>query len=159
MSDPLATYLQDHLAGAELAIDMLHALHEQHGETPLGRFAADLVEDIETDRATLKDIADRVGDGSSTLKEATAWVGEKLSRLKLHARLSGALGTFETLETLGLGILGKQALWRALAEVAASDARLRGVDFGELAERARAQHARVETWRIEAARTALRAAA
>ena len=38
MSDALATYLQDHLAGAEVAIDMLHALSEQYRGATLGTF-------------------------------------------------------------------------------------------------------------------------
>ena len=158
MSDALATYLQDHLAGAEVAIDMLHALSKQYGSATLGTFAAGLVHEIEQDRATLRQIADQIGDGGSTLKEATAWVGEKLSRLKLHSRVSGALGTLETLETLGLGILGKAKLWRALAEVAPSDPRLQGVNFGQLLDRALAQHEQVEARRLEVARAALRAA-
>lgn len=44
------------------------------------------------------------------------------------------------------------------AVVAAADARLRGVDFDHLGTRAHAQHARVEEYRLEAARAALRAA-
>lgn len=159
MSDPLATYLQDHLAGAELAIEMLRALAEEHQDTPLGPFAAGLVREIEQDRATLHQLADRVGEGSSPLKDATAWVGEKLSRLKLHSKVSGPLGTLEALETLGLGILGKAALWRALDQIAASDARLQGVDYADLTGRALAQHGQVEARRLDAARAALRAAA
>jgi hypothetical protein len=77
--------------------------------------------------------------------------------LKLRRRAAGGLGTFEALEALALGILGKLALWRALAVSAAADARLRGVDFDHLAARAQAQHARVEERRLEAARVVLRA--
>ena len=158
MSEALATYLQDHLAGAEMAIDMLHALSEQYRGSTLGTFAAGLVQEIEGDRATLRQIADQVGDGGSSLKEATAWIGEKFTRLKLHSRVSGALGALEALETLGLGILGKAKLWRALAEIADAEPRLHGVNFGELHERALAQHEQVEARRLEVARAALRAA-
>jgi hypothetical protein len=59
---------------------------------------------------------------------------------------------------LGLGILGKRALWRALAVVAEGDGRLRGMDFHHLAARAHAQDTPVEERRLEAARTVLRAA-
>jgi hypothetical protein len=68
------------------------------------------------------------------------------------------LGTFEALEALRLGILGKRALWQALAVVAEGDGRLRGMDFHHLAARAQAQHTQVEERRLEAAPTALRAA-
>jgi hypothetical protein len=158
MSDPLATYLHDHLAGAVVAINLLEALHDQHGGEPLGQFAAELLVEVEADRAVLQRLAERVGAGPSGLKEATAWLGEKVSRLKLRRRAAGGLGTFEALEALALGILGKLALWRALAVMSAVDARLHGVDFDHLAARAQAQHARVEERRLETARTTLHAA-
>jgi hypothetical protein len=158
MSDPLATYLHDHLSGAVVAINLLEALRDEHAGEPLGQFAEGLLAEVEADRAVLQGLAERVGAGFSALKEASAWLGEKVSRLKLGGRTAGELGTFEALETLALGILGKLALWRALAVVAATDARLRGIDFDGLAARAQAQHARVEERRIEAAPTALQAA-
>ena len=158
MNDPLATYLHDHLAGAVVAINLLEALRDQHAGEPLGQFAVGLLVEVEADRAVLQGVAERVGAGPSGLKEATAWLGEKVSRWKLRRRAAGGLGTFEMLEALALGILGKLALWRALAAVVATDARSGGVDFGHLAARAEAQHARVEERRMEAARTTLRTA-
>lgn len=152
---PLATYLHDHLAGAVAGTHLLEHLRDEHLGEALGQFAAELLAEIEEDRAILQQIAEHVGAGSSPLKEATAWVGEKLSRLKLGGA-KASLGTFETLETLGLGILGKLALWRALAVVAADDPRLRGFDLQRLAERARQQHARVEEHRLQVAVLALR---
>jgi hypothetical protein len=159
MSDPLATYLHDHLAGAVHAIDLLEFIRDQHAGEPLSRFAAELLAEIESDRKVLRELAERAGAGSSGLKELTAWLGEKLSRLKLRRGAAKGLGTFEALEFLELGIHGKWALWRALAEVAAADPRLRGTDFNHLAARAETQHSKVEQQRLEAARTALRPAA
>jgi hypothetical protein len=155
MSDPLATYLHDHLAGAVVAINLLEVLRDQHAGEPLGQFAAELLVEVAADRAVLQGLAERVGAGSSGLKEAAAWLGEKVSRLKLRRRAAGGLGTFEALEALALGILGKLALWRALAVIAAVDVRLGGMDFDHLAARAQAQHAQVEERRLEAARTTL----
>jgi hypothetical protein len=157
MRDPLATYVHDHLAGAVVAITLLEGLRDQHADTPLGPFAAELLAEVAADRAVLQGLAERVGAGSSGLKEVTAWLGEKVSRVKLRRRAPGGLGTFEALEALALGILGKRALWRALAVVAAADARLGGVDFDHLTARAQAQHAQVEERRLEAAGSALRA--
>jgi hypothetical protein len=158
MRDPLATYLHDHLAGAVGAISVLEALRDRHEGEPLGPFAAGLLVEVEADRAVLQSLAERVGAGSSGLKEATAWLGEKVSRWKLRRRASGGLGTLEALEALALGILGKLALWRALAVVTAAEARLRGVDFDQLAARAQAQHAQVEERRLDTARAVLRGA-
>jgi hypothetical protein len=156
--DPLTTYVHDHLAGARAAVNLLEVLRDQHTGQPLGRFAAGLLVEVEADREVLRGLAERVGAGASGLKEAAAWLGEKVSRVKLRRRSAGDLGIFEALEALGLGILGKLALWRALAVVAEGDGRLRGTDFHHLAARAQAQHTQVEQRRLEAAPMALRAA-
>ncbi|HEX5760565.1 MAG TPA: hypothetical protein VF121_15370 [Thermoanaerobaculia bacterium] len=158
MSDPLATYLQDHLAGSVLAVDLLEALRGEHAGEPLGELAAGLLVEVEADRTVLQGLVERVGAGPSPIKEAAAWLGEKVSRLKLHRDAAGELGAFQALEVLALGILGKRALWRALAAAAPADERLRGLDFAHLATRAQAQHDRVEEQRLASAREALRPA-
>lgn len=155
MNDSLGTYLHDHLAGAEYAINLLEFMRDQHSDDQLGRFAADILLDIKRDRDTLRDIAERVGAGSgSTLKEGASWVGEKVSRFKLGHDAGSGLATFEGLEFLAIGILGKRALWRALAAVAPSEPRLAGVDFDALAASAQKQHDRVDQRRLMVARTA-----
>src|SRR3954451_1211107 len=151
MSDPLATYLHDHLAASHFAVELLKNLHEQHAGEPLGPFAAALLGEVEEDRQVLQQIVDRVGTEASALKEATAWVGEKVSRFKLRHASAGEVGTLEALETLALGILGKRALWRALSVIAPTYVRVRGEDFDTLAARAEAQHARVEERRLQVA--------
>jgi hypothetical protein len=155
-NDPLATYLQDHLAGGASAIELLEMLRDQHTGESVGDLAAQLLAEVEADRGVLDGLARRVAEGSSLLKDVTGWLGAKISQLKLGRQTAGTLGTFQALEILALGVLGKLALWRALMEVAPSDARLSGVDFQALAERAEAQHARVESQRLALARTALR---
>lgn len=157
MSDSFQTYLHDHLAGAVVAIELLEVLRDQHAGEPLGQFAGDLLVEVEADRTVLRRLAERVGAESNPVKEATAWVGEKVTRLKLGRQAAGEFGTFEALEALALGILGKLALWRALKGVADQDDRLRELDLDRLAARAEAQHARVEERRLEAARRVLRA--
>jgi hypothetical protein len=156
VGDPLATYLEDHLAGAAYAIDLLGAMRDQHAGEPLGEFAAGMLVEVEADNGVLKQLAERIGTGSSALKGLSAWVAEKVSRLKLKRDASDGLGTFEALEFLALGIQGKLALWRALAVVGPGDARLHGMDFDYLATRAETQHSQVEERRLEAARLAFR---
>lgn len=157
MSDPLATYLHDHLAGSVHAISLLEFLRDEHDGERLGRFAASLLSEIQADRETLQELADRVGAGSSEVKELTAWISEKFSRLKLRRGAQDGFGTFEALEFLELGIHGKWALWRALRTVAETDARLRGLDYEHLAARAEAQENLVEERRLETARQVLHA--
>jgi hypothetical protein len=155
MTNPLGTYLHDHLAGSVHAIELLEFLHEQHSSEQLGRFAAALLVEIKADREVLETLAERVGAGSSLVKELTTWFGEKMTRLKLKRHDESVLGTFEALEFLELGIHGKWALWRALATVAPYDPRFEGTDFEHLAFRAEMQRTQVEEHRLELARPAL----
>jgi hypothetical protein len=156
MSESLATYLHDHLAGAAYAINLFEFMRDQHRDDDLGRFASEILDEIEQDRDTLRDIAERVGTSGSTLKEAASWIGEKVSRFKLGHDAGSGLATFEGLEFLAMGILGKRALWRALAAIAPSDPRLAGVDFDALAARAQKQHDQVDQRRLMVASAALR---
>lgn len=156
MTDSLGTYLHDHLAGATYAIDLVGFMRDQHSDDDLGRFAAEILAEIKQDRDTLRGIAERVGASGDALKEAASRVGEKISRFKLGHNAGSGLATFEGLEFLAMGILGKRSLWRALAAVAPSDPRLAGIDFDTLAARAQKQHEKVEFFRLRAAKTALR---
>ena len=156
MSDPLATYLHDHHAGSNFGIELLKNLQDQHAGEPLAEFAAAELTLLLEDRQILEGIIDRVGTEASAVKEAAAWVGEKLSRFKLRHASSADFGTFEALETLTLGINGRVALWRALSLIAPTDTRLRGEDFHALAAAAQAQHDRVEQRRLQIASSALR---
>jgi hypothetical protein len=68
MSEPIAIYLHDHLAGASHAIDLLHWMREEHKSDSLGDFAAGLAGEIEADRDVLRALNERTGVGSSVLK-------------------------------------------------------------------------------------------
>ncbi len=157
MSDPLETYLRDHLGGARVAIELLQAMRDRDDQ-PLKNFAEHLQPEIEADRDLLQGIAEKVGGGTNVLKEVTGWVSEKATRVKLGQNSGDEFSTFQTLEFLALGILGKVALWQVLDVAAASDERLRGYDFQQLITRAREQHAEVEYRRIDLGRKALKPA-
>jgi hypothetical protein len=117
-------YLHDYLAGSAAAVDLLETLSKERAGQPLGQFASGLLAEIETNRDTLRQLADKVGRDTNPLKEAAAWCAEKASRLKLNHDSEEGLGTFEALEFLVLGIQGKLAMWRALAVAQDSDPRL-----------------------------------
>jgi len=156
VNDALGIYLQDHLAGAAGAIELLDALQKRHAGEPVAAFAAEILAEVEEDHALLKDLAERVGGGSHPVKEAAAWLAEKATRVKIGRGTSSELGVFEALEALALGIWGKRALWRALAVLSANDSRLDGLDLDRLITRAESQHARVEEFRLRTAPHALR---
>ena len=154
MNDSLQVYLNDHLAGSSFAVELLQYLRDQTEDGELARFAGRTLADVEADVAVLKGIVEGVGDSGFTLKQAAGWVAEKASRFKLHHGETNGLGTFEALEILSLGILGKQALWRVLAQIAETDSRVGETDFKRLGERAYFQYRTVEAYRLRAARTA-----
>jgi hypothetical protein len=153
MNDSLVSYLGDHLGGAAHAIELVKTMRDHYETDPLGQFANELLTQIEADRDVLRDIAGRLGAGSSELKELAGRVSEMISRVKMSHRVTHGLGTFEALEFLEIGIHGKWALWRALAIAAESEPRLQGIDFEELVGRADKQHGQVDQRRLALART------
>ena len=154
MSEPLATYLADHLAGAAHAIEICRAIREKYNDD-LGELAGVLLKEISADREVLQRIANRAGSGSSELKEIGAWFAEKMTRFKLRHEGKDSLGTFEALEFLCLGIQGKHALWTALKSISAEDPGLAGIDYDQLLQRAADQHSRADAKRLELASLAL----
>src|SRR4030095_16162164 len=128
-SDPLTTYLQDHLAGALHAIELLKAMRDHFAGEPLGAFASQLLAELEADRDVLAKLTDGADGAAGGVKEWGAWLAEKVSRLKLKHGPADGLGTFEALEFLIIGIHGKRALWRVLADVPRFDSRVKAIDF------------------------------
>jgi len=155
MADSVSIYLNDHLAGAAHALDLLEHLQKNHQSDHIGPFAGRLLVDVRADYETLKDIAGRVNAGSNAMKEVLSRLSEKIARLKLGDNGAIAFETFESLEFLVLGIHGKLALWRALEATSANDVRLRNVDYSLLVERAQQQEAVVEAARIDLAKKVL----
>lgn len=156
-NEHLATYLNDHLAGSVLAIELLKNLEEAHRGTPLEQFLSKIQMEIDEDRQELKKLMDRLDISESKTRKATAWLGEKFTELKLHFDDSrrGSFHLFEGLEALSLGIEGKRDLWLVLAFLSDEVPLLRLVNYQRLIERAQDQRNQVEARRIEIANKAL----
>lgn len=152
----LQTYLSDHLAGSVVAIELIERCQKEHPGGDLGEFLPRLLADIREDQGVLKDLLRRLDSPEPSVKKAMAWLSEKALRLKPQGEALGysSLALLEDLEILTLGIRGKLGLWTVLQNLAAADERLYGIDFADLARRAREQHDEVESFRQEAARTA-----
>jgi hypothetical protein len=149
----LGVYLNDHLAGSAAGIELAGKLRDNHQGTELGDLMAALHRDISQDRDALEELMRHLEVERHPVKEAAGWMLEKLSRLRLNPALTGGAELTRLLETeaLSLGIEGKLAMWLALKEVAAADARLAGTDFDRLIERARGQRRSLEPHRLAAA--------
>jgi hypothetical protein len=151
----LAIYLNDHLAGSMTGIELVRRAARQYEGTPLGEFFAGLGAEIEQDRDTLKRLMAANGVEQRRYKLAAAWVAEKGARLKFNGALlrRSPLTPFVELETIGLGIRGKEQLWRALRANPADEATAARLD--ELIARAQSQYEAVEQQRVERGSQAL----
>jgi hypothetical protein len=156
-NEHLATYLNDHLAGSVVAIELLEKLEDTHKGTPLENFLKNLQKEIEADQQELRTLMDRLDISESKTRKATAWISEKVTELKLHFDDSaeGAFRLFEGLEVLSLGIEGKRALWLVLAFLTDEVPSLRLINYQRLIERAENQRNQVEARRMEIAKKAL----
>ena len=148
----LSIYLNDHLAGATGAVELIEHLVDDPQFLPPG-VAQRLRDDISADRRTLLKFMVRVGISVSAMRRAGGWLSERLARLKvrLDDPADGALRHLELLEVLSLGIEGKRAMWIALQAAVLSQPALNGLDFAELLKRADDPRAEVEQYRRAAA--------
>jgi len=152
----LAIYLNDHLAGATLGVELARRLRSSNrGDAEMGEPLARICAEIEADRETLIQLMGRLGVSLNPVKPRLAWVAERLGRLKPNGQLRGysPLSRVLELEVLATGIGGKLQLWNALEQ--AYGETLEGFDFQALAERADKQGQRVEDLHLAAAQRAL----
>ena len=151
---PLTSYLNDHMAGAVAALELLDHLITTHKGGPLQQFFVALEHDIRADVVVLHKLLGSTHADESFFRKLAGWVAEKLLRAKFKAagEQVGGLGLVQALETLELGIRGKQLLWRALST--SNWPPVRDVDLVQLEKRAVEQQERVEKKRMEVAREA-----
>lgn len=148
--------MKDHHAGSVAAVQLLDHLVSSNVAKPHEAFFIALRREVSEDQTALEKMLHDLRSSDGVIRSAAAFVGEKLSRVKLLLEdPSGSrLAYFEKLEALALGIDGKRALWRVLGAIASEAPALKNVDFERLDQRAEAQRRRVEAVRIEAAREA-----
>ena len=151
--EALATYLNDHLAGATGGLELARRLADRYRDGEAGVFLDQLAREVEQDRDALREAMERMGIPESGIKQALAWAGEKVSRLKPNdAFLSPSrLSRLIELEAMALGVEGKLSLWRSLESAGVSV----DLDLPRLIERAIAHREGLERHRREAVAAAL----
>jgi hypothetical protein len=150
-------YLNDHLGGAMLGSDLAERVRERHEGTPLGELMRSIAPQIEEDRQTLLELMERMNVSKNPLKQAAGWVAEKASQVKFSGLASGEpdQSAFMALETLTLGVLGKEKMWLVLKEVQGEHPPLASMNLDELIQRAVTQHDLLERERMAAGVRAL----
>ena len=147
----LDIYLNDHLGGATLGSDLAEQIGERSKGTPLGDLMAEISPEIDEERQTLIDLMEKLGVSQNPLKQASAWLAEKASRIKFGGASSGEpdFGLYMAVETLTLGVEGKLSLWKALKQMPADHPVHEAVNLDDLIAQAQSQHDRLEAHRIE----------
>jgi hypothetical protein len=152
----LAIYLNDHLAGATLGVELARRLRSSNqGDGEFGEPLAQLCAEIEEDQRTLVRLMEQQGVGRDPVRPILAKVAERLGRLKLNGRLRGysPLSRVLELEVLSGLVGGKLQLWNALEQSFGES--LDGFDFHDLAARADSQGQRLEDLHLAAAQRTL----
>jgi hypothetical protein len=154
-NENLSTYLNDHLAGATAALQLLDTLATMDG---LERVAEELRAAIAADRKELESLMVGLSISISTARRVASWITAKMAELKVHVedRGDGSLMRLELLEALALGVDGKRALWRVLDAVAKVEPALATLDYERLEQRAVDQRQQIEEQRVGAAMKGLR---
>jgi hypothetical protein len=146
----LSTYLNDHLAGATVGVELAQRAAGSNEGTDMGAFLRRLEAEVKEDRDTLLAVMERLDVGKDRIKVAVGWVAEKAGRLKPNNRLLGysPLSRLVELEGLALGVEGKRSLWQVLRHL--EEPRLSEFDFDALLERARTQRDQLQEHRLAA---------
>jgi hypothetical protein len=153
----LATYLNDHLAGATVGRELARRAAGNNRGSELGRFLEGLALEIDQDRDSLIELMRELDVGIDRAKVLGGWAAEKLGRLKPNGKLLGysPLSRLLELEALTLGVRGKLALWLALKEIEANEPGLASIDLADLTVRAERQLAALEPHRLASVEGAL----
>lgn len=152
----ISIYLQDHLAGATMGLELAARTAGANEGTELSPFLERLRKEIEEDKASLEEVMAALDVGHDRVKIVAAWAAEKAGRLKLNGSLHGysPLSRVVELEGLTAGVRGKLSLWEILRETSSGEPALSKFDFGRLIERAESQLDGLADARLKAARWA-----
>ncbi len=154
----LAIYLNDHLAGAMAGRELARRAAASNRGSSYGSFLETLADQIEEDRQALLETMRTLNVRIDRFKLLGGWGAEKLGRLKLNGRFRGysPLSRVVELEALTLGVHGKLALWRTLAELELDELTVTGVALTDLMLRAERQLEGLESERLRAVAEAFR---
>ena len=110
--EALATYLRDHLAGADTAIQIVQGLSDAHRGGPEGALFESLYDQFREDRGVVEGILADLGYTSRSAKRLAGRATGSALRV-VAGGAPGELALFRTLEALAIGVQGKRCLWRA----------------------------------------------
>ena len=115
----LVIYLRDHHAAGCAGVAIARRVAARQIGSPEGSLSSALAEvasEIEADLRSLELLMARIGVEPSRAKDTLSGIAERAGRLKLNGRIlrHSPLSDVVELETLAVGITGKEALWESL---------------------------------------------
>jgi len=153
----LGAYLNDHLAGSVAALELIGRLATAHTRTPIGDTMLGFQKSLEQEQDVVRALIAAQGESESKFAMSMAWIGEKVSRLKIGPGGDDESGLmlFEALEVLSVCFWGRRSLWRTLEHLEGHTPGVTGLNGRALAENAEAQIAVLERLRLDASIGAL----
>ncbi|GGB97254.1 hypothetical protein [Cellulomonas carbonis] len=140
----LGVYLNDHLAGSVAGSQRFQRLARTLHRTPVGADLANIAEEVTEEREELRAVIEGLDvRPQDLLKQAAAWVGERLARLKASRRevASSTTRTLLEVELLRSALVGKLGVWQTLEDLAGD----LGLDRDRMAELRRRTQEQVRT--------------
>jgi len=107
-----ATYLRDHLAGADTAIQVVQGLRNAYRGGAEGTLFESLYDQFREDRGVVEGILAELGYTSRSTKRLAGRATGNALRV-VAGGAPGDLSLFRSLEALAIGVQGKRCLWRA----------------------------------------------
>lgn len=156
--DQLFEYVRDHLDAAYRSLDLLDYLREHAADPAMKSEAERLSAEAKADREVLEYLARELRGGSEYATAKPRWRASRRNRARFSARGDGPLPQLAVLECVGLGLLGRVALWEAFIAMAVKNPGIPRLDYRGLRTRAKEQHTRVDSFRRRLALDALPAA-
>ncbi len=131
-------YLEDHLAGADVALTIASRLERAHPGTEISATMGRMSRQIREERALVADALRGLDTSPDLVRRARGIVGS-LGRLAGSLPLAPEPSLLEELEALAVGVWGKRLLWGAIGRVQEFESGFDGIDVDELAARAEEQ--------------------
>lgn len=155
--DLLGLYLADHLTGSAAGVSRIQRMAEANVDTPVFAELSMLADEIRTEQRFLEQIIHDLGLTQRRHRQAAAWAGEKVARLKNNGVLvkRSPMTLVLEAELMRSAVLAKKGGWETLRD----NAELLGLDkqvFADLAENVDRQVAVLDQVHAYARRRAFR---
>jgi hypothetical protein len=111
--EALATYLREHLSGADLAIQIVERLRRTDAGADERDLFESLYQEFERDHLVVKSLLTMLHASAQSPKRLASQASGSVLKL-LAGGSRGQLALFRTLEALAIGVQGKRCMWRAL---------------------------------------------